>query len=130
MQTSDFAAGLMKGVATYTSKEEDIDKIPWGPHPKFKGISMKHLVKGADTEGRMSCHIVKLDPNAILDEHTHDKQWELHEVIEGEGAFFLAAKEKPYHTGDLGIIPSGVKHKVVAGKDGIVLTAVFFPALL
>lgn len=130
MKTQEITDSLTNGAITYIDKEEAAGDIPWSRHPKFKGVYLKHLVKGADTQGRLSCHIVKLDPRAVLEEHVHEDQWELHEVIEGEGAFFLQNKETPYHPGHLGVIPEGVEHKVAAGKSGLVLLAKFFPALV
>ncbi|WP_028315061.1 cupin domain-containing protein [Desulfatibacillum aliphaticivorans] len=130
METQEITDSLTNGAITYIDKEEAAGDIPWNQHPIFQGVYLKHLVKGADTQGKLSCHIVKLDPEAVLEEHVHEGQWELHEVIEGEGVFFLQNKETPYHPGRLGVIPQGVEHKVAAGKSGLVLLAKFFPALL
>ena len=88
------------------------------------------MIKGTDTEGLLSCHLVPIDPDSVLEQHVHEGQWELHEVIEGEGSFILGAKKTPYYRGRMGIIPKGTNHKVIAGKNGLVLLAKFFPALL
>jgi hypothetical protein len=28
-----------------------IESLPWNPHPKFAGVSLRHLVTGKDTGG-------------------------------------------------------------------------------
>jgi quercetin dioxygenase-like cupin family protein len=130
METKDIAAFMANGATIYMDRDEETGQIPWSPHPKYKGVYLKHLVKGTDTEGKLSCHMVKIDPNAVLEDHIHGNQWELHEVIEGEGKFFLGKKVTSYYPGHIGVIPKATNHKVIAGEKGMVLLAKFFPALL
>jgi mannose-6-phosphate isomerase-like protein (cupin superfamily) len=130
MEISEIAACMTNGSVTYMDRDDAIGEIPWNQHPKFKGVYLKHIIKGTDTEGLLSCHIVKIDPDAVLEEHAHENQWELHEVLEGEGRFILKSKETPYYPGQMGIIPKGTNHKVIAGKSGLILLAKFFPALI
>jgi quercetin dioxygenase-like cupin family protein len=130
MDPNELATNPANGTITYVNREDAAGDIPWTPHPKYKGVSLKHLIKGMDTEGRLSCHIVKIAPHSVLEEHAHEHQWELHEVIAGEGVFLLDAKETTYHAGRMGMIPRGTRHKVIAGNTGLVLLATFFPALL
>jgi mannose-6-phosphate isomerase-like protein (cupin superfamily) len=130
METKEIEACMANGTITYLDREDSAGDIHWNQHPKFKGVYLKHLIKGTDTEGKLSCHIVRLEPDAILEEHIHENQWELHEVIEGAGKFLIDSKETPYYPGRMGMIPKGTNHKVIAGKSGIVLLAKFFPALV
>jgi len=130
METREISAYIANGTTIYLDREEATAEIPWNQHPQFKGVYLKHLIKGADTDGKLSCHMVKIDPGAVLEEHIHENQWELHEVIEGEGKFFLDTKEAPYYPGHMGMIPKGTNHKVIAGGKGMVLLAKFFPALV
>lgn len=130
METRESMAYMTKGSITFMDRDDAAEEIPWSPHPKFKGVNMKHLIKGIDTDGMLSCHMVRIDPDAILEDHSHENQWELHEVIEGEGKFILESKETLYYPGRMGMIPKGVSHKVIAGKNGLILLAKFFPALL
>lgn len=130
METREITARMANGSTTYMDRDEATEEIPWNEHPKFKGVFLKHIIKGIDTDGMLSCHMVRIDPNAILEDHIHDNQWELHEVIEGEGKFVLESKETLYHPGRMGIIPRGTRHKVVAGESGLILLAKFFPALI
>ena len=110
-------------------KQIDIDTLKWNPHPTFKGVYLKHLITGKETDGKLSCHIVKIDPGCILDTHMHDGKIELHEVAGGSGTMYLDKQEIGYSTGRICLIPANMQHKVVAGKDGLYLFAKFTPAL-
>ena len=37
----------------------NLDDIEWNPHPAFKGVFLKHIIKGTDTGQRLSSHIVE-----------------------------------------------------------------------
>jgi mannose-6-phosphate isomerase-like protein (cupin superfamily) len=130
VDTREISACMANGSVTHMARDDQAGSIPWNEHPKFRGVYLKHLIKGSDTEGQLSCHLVRIDPNSVLEQHVHEDQWELHEVIEGEGSFVLGSKEAPYFPGRMGIIPKGTNHKVIAGENGLVLLAKFFPALL
>jgi len=130
MTTKATTWDMVNGSITSVDRVQTVQDIPWVQHPRFQGVLMRHLVTGAETGGMLSCHMVRMNPDAVLAEHVHEGQWELHEVVEGEGRFFLGACETAYSPGCLGIIPKGTVHKVVAGKNGMVLLAKFFPALM
>jgi quercetin dioxygenase-like cupin family protein len=130
METRGTSTPIADGLITYVDRDEQTGQIQWNDHPKFRGVSLKHLVTGRDTGGRLSCHLVKLAPNSVLDEHVHEDRIELHEVIEGEGCFILDARKTAYHPGRVGVIPEGVTHKVIAGNSGLVILAKFCPALV
>lgn len=114
----------------YTETDlEANDSKSWYAHAKFKGVFLKNIIVGNQTDGKFSAHLVKVEPGCILDEHIHPGVTELHEVINGSGNFYLNNKEATYKTGDYAIIPNDTKHKVVAGEKGLCLFAKFFPAL-
>ncbi|QAZ66517.1 cupin domain-containing protein [Solidesulfovibrio carbinolicus] len=128
----DTAASILtKGRAVHTlTNVRDAEALPWQDHPAFAGVRLRHLVTAADTEGRLSCHIVRLDPGASLAGHVHDRQWELHEVVCGSGTADLAGRQTDYAPGVTAVIPRGTPHAVTAGDQGLCLLAKFFPALL
>ncbi len=130
MQGMEISEQLARGSITFPDRSEEIDDLPWNEHPRFPGVFLKHLVKGVDTEGRLSCHLVRIEPRCALEEHVHDGQWELHEVLQGEGSFLVNGRETAYYPGRMAVIPKRAKHKVVAGSGGLVLLAKFFPALV
>lgn len=130
MDTKINSTNIANGTIHYSDHLENISDIEWAEHPKFKGVSLKHLIKGSNTNSHFSSHLVKIDPNCTLDTHCHDEQWELHEIIEGQGTCQLVSETVDYHLGKMAVIPMGAKHKVQAGKNGLILFAKFFPALL
>ena len=118
-----------RAVHTRTGSRPAAD-IPWTAHPVFAGVTLKHLVTGADTDGALSCHLVRLEPGAKLASHVHDGQWELHEVVAGSGRAGLGDAAADYLPGVAAVIPRGLAHEVTAGESGLCLYAKFFPALL
>ena len=122
---------LAAGRAVHTLTDlRDAEALPWQDHPAFAGVRLRHLVTAADTQGQLSCHIVRLDPGASLAGHVHDGQWELHEVVCGSGTAALAGRKADYAPGVTAVIPRGTPHAVTAGDQGLCLLAKFFPALL
>ncbi|WP_419779328.1 cupin domain-containing protein [Maridesulfovibrio sp.] len=130
MTTTEFSALAVNGtIETIEGPINSADQ-PWNPHPAFEGVQLKHIVTGKNTDGQLSCHIVRIDPGCTLKSHVHENQWELHEIIEGSGEATLDSITTPYHPGKSAIIPKGEQHSVHAGEEGLTLLAKFFPALL
>lgn len=107
-----------------------VESLPWNPHPKFTGVSLRHLVTGKDTGGRLSLHHVRVDPGCAIGDHAHAGQVEIHDVLVGRGTCTLAGREIPYTPGVVGIMPADQVHRVDAGKDGLLLLATFSPPLV
>ena len=122
--------GIEEGKVIYLEKEVEVKDLVWNLHPTFKGVSLKHLIKGEGTNGKFSCHLVKVESGCEIGEHIHQDKWELHEIIDGMGKGILADKEVCYELGVCTVIPEGVKHKVVAGDEDLYLLAKFIPALV
>ena len=107
-----------------------VNEIGWNPHPTFKGVFMKHVVTGADTNGRLSCHLVRIEPGCEIGDHIHAGKMELHEVMAGEGRCEIGDETVDYAPGTIAYIPDDIHHRVMAGKDGLELLAKFSPALI
>lgn len=112
------------------SYETETAHLNWNPHPKCRGVALKHLLTGEFTDGKLSCHLVHIQAGCEISEHIHAGQFELHEVLSGQGVGTLVEKNIPYLPGTTIIIPANKPHKVVAGKDDMYLLAKFTPALL
>jgi quercetin dioxygenase-like cupin family protein len=112
-----------------TGSDRQAGSLPWNPHPKFAGVSLRHLVTGNDTGGRVSLHHVRVDAGCAIGDHAHAGQVEIHDVLEGEGICTVAAKEIRYAAGVMGIMPADTVHRVVAGEQGLLLLATFSPPL-
>lgn len=104
--------------------------IEWNAHPKFKGVSLKHILTGAETGGLISSHIVKIDPFCELGDHTHEGRVEIHEVVAGTGSCLINGALHRYTGGVTAVIPGNTAHSVQAGAEGLYLMAKFSPALL
>jgi quercetin dioxygenase-like cupin family protein len=130
MKTENLISNFEKGNTHLLAASISNVEKQWNPHPKFKGVYLKHIITGGQTDNRFSSHIVKIDPNCILDEHIHDGKTELHEVIEGKAICYLNGTRVIYSPGDCTVIPDNIKHKVEAGENGLILYAKFVPALL
>ncbi|WP_320169294.1 cupin domain-containing protein [Maridesulfovibrio sp.] len=130
MISDEFAMLVSNGCVETVDGPIFCTELDWNPHAAFEGVALKHIVTGENTAGQLSCHIVRIEPGCVLESHTHDPQWELHEVIKGSGVATVSGKESDYHPGKSSVIPSGQTHKVQAGDEGLILLAKFFPALL
>ena len=106
------------------------ESLPWNPHPKFTGVSLRHLVTGKETGGRISLHHVRIDPNCAIGDHTHAGQVEIHDVLTGAGTCTLAGTVIPYTPGVVGVMPADQVHRIEAGEKGLLLLATFSPPLV
>ena len=125
-----YAECIERGMIANVTGDQSTAELLWGAHPTFPGVFLKHLVRGDDTEGRLSCHLVKIEPGKVIGEHLHEGTWELHEVIQGKGRCVLGGRIVNYEPGMTAVIPSDVAHEVKAAHDGLILYATFAPALL
>jgi quercetin dioxygenase-like cupin family protein len=130
MVPSELSADMAAGMVALINSDAAIAELAWKEHPKFQGVFLKHLIQGAVSAGQLSCHLVRLNPHCALETHIHEKQWELHQVVAGEGDCLLNEKSITYKSGCLALIPPGAKHRVAAGDQGLLLLATFSPALL
>ncbi len=129
MAIETLANCMANGTIALLDKMIQAHNIDWVKHPTFEGVYLKHLIRGENTNGQLSCHMVKIDPGCTLEMHTHAEQWELHEVIGGTGHCTLDGSMLPYGAGQMTVIPCGTPHAVTAEHEGLVLLAKFFPAL-
>jgi quercetin dioxygenase-like cupin family protein len=126
MDTND----LQKGTLYLNGECIDIEKLEWNAHPAFKGVYLKHLIKGESTGNQLSCHLVRIDPECEIGLHNHAGKSELHEVMDGFGECILEETTLQYRKGNVGFIPADKYHIVKAGRERLFLLAKFFPALL
>jgi quercetin dioxygenase-like cupin family protein len=110
-------------------KTIDLNGIAWSAHPVFEGVELKHIVKGAETDGAYSFHLVRIAPGCSIKDHIHDPQLETHEVIAGHGTCINDGVKIEYEPGVISIMPTKVHHEVYAGEEGLYLFAKFMPAL-
>jgi len=107
-----------------------IESLPWNLHPKFTGVSLRHLITGKDTGGHMSLHHVRIDSGCAIGDHVHAGMVEIHDVLAGSGNCTLAGTKIPYSPGVIGVMPADQVHRVEAGDPGLLLLATFSPPLV
>lgn len=117
------------GKMVIPGKSIEFSAIDWSKHPTFEGVLLKHIIKGAETDGRFSYHLVSIAPGKAIKNHIHETQLETHEVVAGGGICMNDGAAIKYETGVISIIPAKVPHEVVAGENGLYLFAKFIPAL-
>lgn len=120
---------FLNGTLITPDLNKELNSENWNPNPNLKGVYLKHLIKGEQSNGLFSCHLVKIESGACIKMHKHPENMELHEVLSGEGTLILDGKEYLYSPGTFGLTPAGTEHEVYAKKE-IFMFAKFFPALL
>ena len=110
-------------------KTNRIDDIDWNEHPKFKGVFIKNLLTGSDSNNYLSAMMVKIEPYMEIGLHKHDGQGELHEVIAGNATAFIGEQRIDYVSGVISFVPVYVEHRIQASADGITMLAKFTPSL-
>lgn len=126
MDTHSFTRGKLY----INDKCINVEELQWNEHPEFKGVFLKHLIKGEKTRDQLSCHLVKINANCEIGLHHHRGKTELHEVLDGAGICMIEQQKLNYQKGVTGFIPEDKNHIVKAGTEGLLLIAKFFPALL
>lgn len=101
----------------------------WTNHPKFAGVRMRRLASGAESAGRFTTLLVAIDPNSRMLAHRHEAEVEQHVVLSGDGRLELDGRRRDYRPGSLAVIPQNAEHSVTAGAGGMVILALFSPAL-
>ena len=126
MDTFEF---FNNGKLVLPEKEAGFVEIEWSKHPTFEGVELKHIITAKDTDGKFSCHLVRIAPDCSIGNHTHEAQLEIHEVIKGSGKCVNAGSTILYEPGTISIMQAGMPHEVDAGSEGLYLFAKFMPAL-
>ena len=130
MDPNGLAEAIDKGLTFLPQKVIENKELAWNAHAIFKGVWLKHLIKGENTDHQFSYHLVKVAAGCEIGEHVHEIACELHTVIAGVGRFVLDETAIDYYPGILAVIPKGLKHRVIAGDADLYLLAKFVPALL
>jgi quercetin dioxygenase-like cupin family protein len=126
----DYVKMMNAGKIVTLEQETPTAQLGWNAHPTFKGVSLKHLVTGQATEGKLSCHLVHIQAGCEIGTHVHAGKLELHEVLSGQGQGLLVEQTIPYLPGTVVVIPADQPHRVVAGDQDVYLLAKFTPALV
>ena len=130
MDPNVIAEAIDQGLTFLPQKALENKELAWNAHVTFKGVWLKHFIKGENTDQQFSYHLVKVAAGCEIGEHVHEINCELHTVIAGAGRSFLDETAIDYYPGIVAVIPKGLKHRVIAGDADLYLLATFIPALL
>lgn len=110
--------------------ETEANAKPWYSHPAWKGVFLKDLVTGKESDGKFSYHLVRVWKDCEVADHDHETQWEWNLVVSGKGVFVIGDKEVTIVPGQTFVTPPKNHHTVSAGNEDISLLALFIPALV
>ena len=51
------------GKLVLPEREACFAEIGWSKHATFEGVELKHIITAKDTEGKFSCHLVRIAPD-------------------------------------------------------------------
>ncbi|MDD4767802.1 MAG: AraC family ligand binding domain-containing protein [Desulfotomaculaceae bacterium] len=122
--------GLSEGKVVYTDQDLDVTELDWHPHASFTGVFLKHLVRGDSSDGKFSCHLIRIKDGFEIGEHVHDGKWEFINIVGGVGKGEIAGKKFTCELGVSLVVPENVNHRIVADSGDVYLLAKFIPALL
>ncbi|MCL2790915.1 MAG: cupin domain-containing protein [Desulfobulbus sp.] len=114
-----------QGTIIHGTKRLSAASLAWNKHQTFAGVSLKNLLTGEDTDGMLTCHLVRIEPNMSIGRHSHPDSLELHEVVAGSGVCVTQNGTIPYTPGTMSVIGRDLPHEVHAGEDGLYLFAKF-----
>ena len=129
MESKNIFELFENGKLFFKGETDKIAAMPWNKHAKFEGVELKHIITAKHTDGKFSCHLIKVAPGKKIGLHSHNGQTEIHEVVAGFGKCICEGKELEYVPGSMGFMPAEALHEVTAGQEGIYMLAKFFPAL-
>jgi mannose-1-phosphate guanylyltransferase/mannose-1-phosphate guanylyltransferase/mannose-6-phosphate isomerase len=90
------------------------EERPWGTFRKF-------------TENKVSTvKIITVNPNEELSLQSHSNREEFWHVIKGDGVFEVGEVKARLETGDEQYVPLKIKHKIIAGGEGIEILEISF----
>ncbi len=138
MGEKDIDMGMMDtggGTSSMGGEKRDIERgnvlageRRWAPHGSFRGVFTDTVIAGESTEGSATCLLVRIDPGMAIGRHVHEKNTEIHYVVEGRGVCTVQGRRIDYAPGTVAVMPRGEEHSV-ATEGGLRLLAVFTPRL-
>ena len=108
----------------------DSTTLPWGPHRNFEKVWVKTLETRA-SHAAISFHVVKIDTDAEITTHTHDKEIETIYVLSGRGILTMGQQQFLCSAGFCASVPPPTPHALKnTGDVPLELVAVFSPPLV
>lgn len=74
----------------------------------------------------MTLSLVEMAPGAVIAEHAHPHE-QIGYMVSGGGEFIIDGRSYQVGRGQMWRLPGGVRHKVIAGSEGLTAVDVFYP---
>lgn len=87
----------------------------------FAGVEM-HAMESR----QMTLSLVEMAPGAVIAEHAHPHE-QIGYMVAGGGEFIIDGRSYQVGRGQMWRLPGGVRHKVIAGSEGLMAVDVFYP---
>lgn len=87
----------------------------------FAGVEM-HAMEAR----QMTLSLVEMAPGAVIAEHEHPHE-QIGYMVTGGGEFIIDGRSYQVGRGQMWRLPGGVRHKVIAGSEGLTAVDVFYP---
>lgn len=129
MVQQDISALFEQGAVLFPDLEVRGAERPWYAPPAWTGVFLKDLVTGKETGGVFSYHLMRVERNREIPDHAHETQWSWNVILGGTGSFILGERQVLVEVGQTFVTPPRIHHAVSAGDTGIMLLAIFVPAL-
>lgn len=109
--------------------EELKDDIVDGFHTNIDKDTVKNsnFRKVLFTSSKIQLVIMSLSPGQDIGEETHTDTDQFIRIERGEGEAIIGDKKYSLLDGDAIIVPSGSKHNIIAGSEGMKLYTVYSP---
>src|SRR5712692_652373 len=104
--------------------------IEWQPHPRLQGLRIKSL-DNSQTYSEASVTLVQVDPGAVIELHSHEKEHETAFILSGQGVLSLPEGEMVLEKGDGVTVPPKTVHGLRnTGKEPMQILAVHIPPMM
>jgi quercetin dioxygenase-like cupin family protein len=110
---------------------QNVDALPWLPHPKAKGVKIKPLVSRKDTGLNVTCMLVQVPAGIEVPGHVHPDQADILFPLEGKARMWVAGCDGfDLQPGVIVRVPPNTPHKIYDVTQALLIYDVFQPALL
>ena len=108
-----------------------MENIPWVPHPIAEGVQIKPFISQKEHGLGVTCMLVRIPAGKEVSEHLHSSQDDILYRLTGKARMWVdGTGEFSLEPGIVVRVPKGIKHRIFAVTQDLVIYDVFCPALL
>ncbi len=108
-----------------------LEDIPWENHLTAVGVKIKPYISQKEHAIDVTCMLVKVPSGVEVPEHIHAEQDDILFPLSGQATMWIdGVGDFPLIPGVAVRVPKGVRHKIYAVNEELLIHDVFFPALV